>query len=176
MTGSTSRPPVGSAPPGRYLIDPVRSSVRFRTRHLFGLAPVSGEFSLIGGHLDIAEPIGESRAHLEIATSSFHTDSTRRDDDVRGTKFLDAAARPVITADVDRADFDGETVVGQGTLDVGPRAAPFAVRVTGVEVRAEGLEVTATSRIDRYAHGITAARGMAARYLDIEMTIVASRE
>ncbi|OUS95101.1 hypothetical protein CA951_13625 [Rhodococcus sp. NCIMB 12038] len=173
-SGSGSRSSARLVPPGRYLIDPAGSSVRFRTRHLFGLASVSGEFSVTGGYLAVAMPVDESRAHLEIATESFQTGNARRDDDVRGAKFLDAAARPVITADVRQVDVDGESIIGRGLLDVGPQAAPFTVTVTGVDVRGGGVHVTATSRIDRYAHGITAARGMAARYLDVDMSVVAN--
>jgi hypothetical protein len=39
-----------------------------------------------------------------------------------------------------------------------------------IEAAESGLRARATTRIDRYAFGLTAAKGMAARYLDIDLT------
>ncbi len=39
--------------PGRYEIDTSCSAVTFRTRHLFGLAPVRGSFTIRAGYLDM---------------------------------------------------------------------------------------------------------------------------
>jgi polyisoprenoid-binding protein YceI len=42
-------------PLGRYRIDARSSAVRFRTRHMFGLAPVRGSFAVrAGGYLDMS--------------------------------------------------------------------------------------------------------------------------
>jgi hypothetical protein len=49
--GTTSRSPGTPATPkpGRYEIDSSCSAVTFRTRHMFGLAPVRGSFAIRGG-------------------------------------------------------------------------------------------------------------------------------
>ena len=39
--------------PGRYEIDTSCSAVTFRTRHLFGLAPVRGSFAIRAGTIDV---------------------------------------------------------------------------------------------------------------------------
>ena len=49
--------------PGHYDIDPGRSRVTFRTRHLFGLAPVRGSFAIRSGVADVADPI-DGVSHL----------------------------------------------------------------------------------------------------------------
>ena len=54
---------------GRYVIDPGASSVVFRTRHLFGLAPVRG---------------------------TFRSGNPARDGSVRSARFLDAGRHPVM--------------------------------------------------------------------------------
>ena len=46
--------------PGRYEIDTSCSAVTFRTRHLFGLAPVRGSFAIRAGRIDVAEPVADS--------------------------------------------------------------------------------------------------------------------
>src|ERR1700743_1981812 len=50
--------------PGHYDIDPSRSTVTFRTRHLFGLAPVRGTITIRSGTVDI-EPVTGSGVHAE---------------------------------------------------------------------------------------------------------------
>ena len=52
---------------GRYQIDPGGSSVTFRTRHLFGLAPVRGRFAIRAGTVDVSEPLAVSPVYAEIA-------------------------------------------------------------------------------------------------------------
>ena len=39
----------------------------------------------------------------------------------------------------------------------------------------DGLTLRGTSRIDRYAFGLTKKKGLAARYLDLEITAQATR-
>ena len=62
---------------GRYDIDPASSAVRFRTRHLFGLAPVRGRFQIRAGTVDVTEPASESRVRVEIDTASLKSGNPR---------------------------------------------------------------------------------------------------
>src|SRR5215472_7838104 len=55
---------------GRYDIDPDQSAVTFRTRHLFGLAPVRGTLAVRGGTVDITEPVTASAVYAEIEAGS----------------------------------------------------------------------------------------------------------
>ena len=50
--------------PGRYEIDTSCSAVTFRTRHLFGLAPVRGSFAIRAGTIDVAEPLAGSSLYV----------------------------------------------------------------------------------------------------------------
>ena len=59
--------------PGRYEIDTSCSAVTFRTRHLFGLAPVRGSFRIRAGTIDVAEPLADSSVHVQIDPASFRT-------------------------------------------------------------------------------------------------------
>ena len=64
--------------PGRYEIDTSCSAVTFRTRHLFGLAPVRGRFAIRAGTIDVAEPLADSGVHVHIDPASFRTGNGQR--------------------------------------------------------------------------------------------------
>ena len=83
--------------PGRYEIDTSCSAVTFRTRHLFGLAPVRGSFTIRAGTIDVAEPLADSSVHVQIDPASFRTGNGQRDGTVRSERLLDTDRYPVIT-------------------------------------------------------------------------------
>jgi polyisoprenoid-binding protein YceI len=96
----TKRHPTALTPRlGHYEIDARRSTVTFATRHLFGLAPVRGTFSIKAGTVDIAEPLTASRIHAEIDAGSFRTGLPPRDVTVRSARLLNARRHPLITFD-----------------------------------------------------------------------------
>ena len=150
-------------PLGRYQIDPDGSRVTFRTRHLFGLAPVRGSFALRGGTVDVTEPLTASRIHAEIDAASFRTGNPMRNAQVRSAQFLAADAHPVMA-------FSSEVLDGQvlaGTLTVREVTRPVSVLAEITEVSPGSFTARATVRIDRYDFGVTASRGLAGRYLDV---------
>lgn len=93
-TTSTTDDALQAPPVGRYQIDPRASIITFKSRHLFGLAPVQGTMTIRDGLVDIADPLTNSSVQVEIDTTSFHTGSRHRDQDVRSPRFLDAERFP----------------------------------------------------------------------------------
>jgi polyisoprenoid-binding protein YceI len=165
-----STPVVATTPqPGHYAIDPASSRVTFTTRHLFGLARVNGGFAVRGGTADIADPIAVSAVHAEIETASFRTDTRQRDRTVLSPRFLDPAGHPVITFRSDRIDAGDQVLTG--SLTVRGTTRPVTLAVTRCEVSRGSFTARATARIDRTEFGITAARGLAARYLDLTVEV-----
>ena len=163
-----------TAPPhlGRYEIDTARSTVTFRTRHLFGLAPVRGRFAIRGGTVDIAEPLAASAVRAEIDAASFRTRNPQRNASVRSARLLDVARHPVIT-------FTSEGVDGQeltGALTVRGVTRPVTLSVEPPAVSAGSFTVRATTRIDRTEFGVTAYRGLAGRYLDLTVEVQCVRK
>jgi polyisoprenoid-binding protein YceI len=152
---------------GRYQIDPDGSSVRFRTRHLFGLAPVRGRFAFRAGTVDVAEPLTESRIHAEIESASFHTRNPVRDIQVRSAGFLAADEHPVLA--FSSTGLDGQVIDGTLTVRGVTRPVSVLAEITGVTTRE--FTARATVRIDRYDFGVTASRGLAGRYLDVTMEV-----
>ena len=60
-----------------------------------------------------------------------------------------------------------------GELEVRGVSRPVTLVIESVETAGAGFRARATARIDRYAYGLTAARGMAARHLNIDLTAAA---
>ena len=159
--------------PGHYDIDPGRSRVTFATRHLFGLGRVKGAFTVRGGIADVADPIAASAIYAEIETASFHTKNPARDRSVLSPRFLDPAGHPVMIFRSDRIEAEGQALTG--TLTVRGTTRPVTLAVTRCEASRGSFTARATTRIDRTEFGITAARGLAARYLDLTVEIQCKR-
>jgi polyisoprenoid-binding protein YceI len=149
--------------PGRYEIDISSSTVTFRTRHLFGLAPVRGRFAIRAGTVDVDEPLARSSAFVQIDAASFRTGNGQRDDQVRSERLLDTDRYPVIT--FRSKSMDGLAL--SGTLTVRNVTMPVSLSIEQTAARARWFNVRASTRIDRNEFGVTAYRGMAGRYLDI---------
>ncbi|WP_331446470.1 YceI family protein [Streptomyces xanthochromogenes] len=152
---------------GHYAIDPAASTVEFTTRHVFGLLPVRGTFTIRSGSVDIAEPLGGSGVRAEIGTASFSTGSRQRDRAVRSARFLDSERHPLMTFTGDRVD--GTTV--PGTLTVCGVARPVSLRIEESASTTGGFTALATARIDRTEFGVTASRGMAGRHLTVTLRV-----
>jgi polyisoprenoid-binding protein YceI len=170
----TSPAVLAAAPqPGHYDIDPDRSRVTFATRHLFGLGRVKGSFAVRRGSADIADPLEVSAIYADIDTASFRTNSRQRDRSVLSPRFLDAAGHPVMTFRSDRIAAEDQALTG--TLTVRGTTRPVTLTVTRCEVSPGSFTARATARIDRTEFGITAARGLAARYLDLTVEVQCTR-
>jgi polyisoprenoid-binding protein YceI len=152
---------------GRYQIDPDGSRVTFRTRHLFGLAPVRGTFAVKAGTVDVTEPLTGSRIYAEIEAASFRTGNPLRDPQVRSARFLAADAHPVLA--FSSAGLDGQVLAG--TLTVRQVTSPVSVRAEVTGVSPGSFTARATVRIDRYDFGVTARRGLAGRHLDVTVEV-----
>lgn len=160
---------------GTYRLDPQASSIAFSTKHMFGLAGVTGNFRVLSGEITIADPVTSSTASAVIDASSFHTGLEARDKDVKSANFLHAAEHPEITfASTDLARDDGRWLI-RGQITVRGTSAPAELVVTEVRTDETGLFVKATTQIDRYAHGLTKKKGLAARFLDLTITAHATR-
>jgi polyisoprenoid-binding protein YceI len=164
------------APPaGRYALDPAGSSVTFETRHMFGLGRVRGTLAVTGGALDVAEPAAGSSVQATVSAASFSTRNPMRDPQVRSRLFLDARRHPELSfrSTAIRRGGDGWTV--SGVLTVKGRPAPLDLAVADIATEGDALVFRASGTVDRYAHGVTALRGMAARHLTIQITARATR-
>jgi polyisoprenoid-binding protein YceI len=166
-----TEPALATASPrlGHYDIDVSQSPISFRTRHLFGLAPVRGTFAIRSGWVDVAEPLTESEIHAEIESASFRTANPARNSAVRSARLLDSLRFPVMTFADARIQADDRTVTG--VLTVRTITRPVTLSVRRVDVAGDTFTATASVRIDRTEFSITARRGLAGRYLDLSVEI-----
>ncbi|MEU8550009.1 YceI family protein [Streptomyces roseoverticillatus] len=161
--------------PGVYRIDPEASVVRFRMRALFGLFPIKGTFSVGHGRIAVAETESASTVEAVIPVDSFASGHAQRDRHVRSADYLDSALHPEIRfhgGDVRRAD--GEVTV-HGELTVRGVTRPAVLTLGEVVADGPRLSVRATTVVDRYAFGVTHAKGMTGRRLRITLDVVAVR-
>jgi polyisoprenoid-binding protein YceI len=166
--GDTLTPTTLPAPDvGRYDIDVSSSTVRARTRHLFGLARVRGIFAIRSGTIHVAEAPTDSRVYAEIETASFWSGNVKRDRSVRSRRLLNAENHPVITFMSQRVDGNALT----GTLTVRDVTRPVSVLIAECVTSPGAFTASGTTRIDRTEFGVTAYRGTAGRYLDITVMV-----
>lgn len=164
---ATGNPTTTTPRLGRYTIDTKSSSISFKGRHLSGLMPVHGTFAIRGGTVDVAEPLSESRLRVEIDAASLSTGNDRRDGDVRSAKFLDTDRNPLITFVSERVDATSVS----GTLTACGVSRPASLSIVHAQVTANAFTVRATTRVDRTEFGVTGARGMAGRRLDLTLEV-----
>lgn len=169
-TTTTALPTVG-----RYRIDPSRTTIRFHTRHLFGLGSVSGTVRLRQADLTVAAPPASTTVRARLSAASFDTGLSKRDAAVRSAKFLDVTAYPDITFDSQQIHQHQGAWVADGTLTAHGIAAPVTLTLDELHHDSGGqLHLRASARIDRYAHQVTAGKGLAARRLTAEIDATAT--
>jgi polyisoprenoid-binding protein YceI len=163
-----------AVPLGHYDIDPAASGITIRTRHLFGLGPVRATLAVLAGTISITEPLEASAVEAAADAASFRSSNPQRDQAVLSARFLDPARHPVMKFTADRVDLGQRELAG--TLTVRGVSRPVTFSVGELAATQGSFTTRATARIDRTQFGITAARGLAARYLDVtaEVTCVRS--
>ncbi|OON72035.1 YceI family protein [Streptomyces tsukubensis] len=159
---------------GTYRIDPVDSAVRFMTRS-FGIVPVKGTFPIAHGQITVADPAESSAVRVTVDVSGFTSGNGKRDTHVLSGDYLDAAGHPEIVFNSDRVERSGGDAVLHGELTVRGVTRPMEVSVTSVEEHDGRLIARGTASVDRYAFGITAAKGMTGRVTRLYLEVVAER-
>lgn len=159
---------------GTYRVDPDRSTVSYSGRHLFGLGVVHATFTISSGELTVADPPTASTAVVTVDAGSFHSNSVRRDKDVRAASLLDVASYPEITFASDGLRPDGDGWRMTGSVTAHGRTVATEVLVDQVTPASGGVRLHARAEhLDRYAFGITKSKGMVGRYLDLDLDVFA---
>jgi polyisoprenoid-binding protein YceI len=167
---TASRPALAA---GTYRVDPTRSRVRFTIKEAFGLMTVRGTFTVRDGTVEIAANPTDSSTTAAVDAASFTTDKPKRDATVVSKSFLDAANHPTMTFSTSRLASEGGSWVLHGQLTVRGQATPVALTLTSCAATVDGCRFVATTRIDRHATPVRAARGLIGRYLDVELDVYA---
>lgn len=146
-----------TAEPGRWVLDPARSSVRFGSKTFWGLMTVKGSFGTVSGEGEVA-PDGTAHGTLTIGAASVDTGNGKRDTHLRSADFFaaDEHASIVFTAGTVTAPAgsSGEVqVTGDLAVRGVSRPIAFPARVTLASPQEATLE--AEVPVDRSEFGIT---------------------
>lgn len=159
---------------GVYVIDPDRSTLLYTGRHMFGLGTVRARFTITSGEVRVAADIGSSSVVASVDAGSFSSNSARRDKDVRSAALLDADTYPEIRFRSTALHEHGDLWRLEGDVTAHGSTIPVPVDIHGVARDGNEIRVTARAeRLDRLSFGITKARGMVGRFLDLDLDIVA---
>jgi polyisoprenoid-binding protein YceI len=161
---------------GSWVLDASRSQVQLKTKSMWGLAPVKGEFRQVSGTGTVS-PAGEATGTVTVAAASVDTKNKKRDDHLRSADFFDVANHPDITFTVDQVRPSGTGVTVSGQLSVRGRTRPASFdaqvsRIDGDEVHLDGDLL-----VDRAGFGLTwSPMGMASLNNTITVHAVFTRQ
>jgi len=161
---------------GIYRIDPERTTIRLASRHMFGTGKVTATFALREATLTVGDPATASRLHAVIDAASFASSNPTRDSHVRQPKFLHVTDFPDIIVDAESAAQAGGTWVAPATITARGVTAPATITLEEAETTgSDEVTLRGSVRVDRYAHGMTKAKGLAGRWMDLTITATATR-
>ena len=129
--------------------------------------------AVTSGEIIIGPAVGQATVTAVISAESFHTGSRARDRDIRSAEFLDADQYPHITFRAGTLTQPAGRWMLAGELTVRQISSAVTLATDSVEPAGAGFWTRAYTRIDRYSLGVTAAEGMAARHLDIDLAVTA---
>jgi polyisoprenoid-binding protein YceI len=139
---------------GAWVLEPRASSVRLKTRSIWGLVPVNGVFREVAGNGTVS-PEGEVSGMLTVAAASIDTKQAKRDTHLRSADFFDTGNHADITFTVDGIQPSGPGVAVTGALVVRGRARPLSFDAAA-SVQGNGeIWIDAEVRINRADFGLT---------------------
>ena len=153
--------------PGTYTIDPARSTCRLLATHAFGLKPVTATMAVRGGTVTVDVDADRCTASASLDAATFRSDDARRDRDITGKRFLDAAHHPVIAFRSTRRE--GRRILG--ALSVRGVSSDVALEVAGCVPTVDGHLITASCVVDRVVAGVPGGRGIIARPVRITLEV-----
>lgn len=136
---------------GSWQLDPQRSTVEFRAKHLWGLATIKGHFDEYQGRLDLGS---EPAIELTIESASVQTANRKRDRHLRSADFFDAENHPRVEFVSDSAEPRGDGLKVRGRLSAGGHSIPVEVQAQVRQIDGE-LEIEASTTAPHRELGMT---------------------
>ncbi|MFD5625914.1 MULTISPECIES: YceI family protein [unclassified Streptomyces] len=154
-SNSTSSVPLSDVEPGRWVLDPARTTVRFENRTMWGLVNVKGVFTKVSGEGEVLAA-GGAHGSVTIDAASLDTKNAKRDKHLRSADFFDVETHPtlVFTATGATPTAEGTAqVTGELTVRGVNRALSFVAAAS--EASADAVTLTAEIPVDRKDFGMT---------------------
>jgi len=160
---------------GIWTADLTRTRAAFAARHLFGQT-VHGTIAVTGGTLDVGPDGQPRRFQATLDPASIDTGNARRDADLRGRRFLDAATYPLMEAGVDGIEVAAGGWRADAVLRVGRHEAPLRIEATLDILPTEArLLVSGTARLDLRDAGIRVPGLLVRRFVDVSFSAQLTR-
>ncbi len=165
----------GGALAGEWVLDPRRSSIRLKSRNMWGLAAVTGVFREVSGNGTVL-PDGEVSGTVTVAAASIDTRNSRRDTHLRSADFFDSGNHPDITFTADGIRPSGQSVTVTGALTVRGRTRQVSFDAAA-SVQGDGeIRLDAEVHVNRADFGLTWNQmGMASMHNTITIHAVFTR-
>lgn len=161
---------------GEWVLDPHTSSIRLKSRSMWGLAPVNGVFREVTGTGTVSAD-GTANGTITVSAASIDTKHTRRDTHLRSADFLDSDNHPYIIFTTNGIRLSGQGVAVTGALTVRGRTLPLSFDAA-VFVHGDGeIQLDAEVRVNRADIGLTwNAIGMASMNNNLTIHAVFARQ
>lgn len=139
---------------GVWSVDPAHSTIGFKSKSFWGLAPVKGRFAEFSGDGQITNT-QTVFGRIDIKAASLDTKIGKRNKHLRSADYFEVAKFPDISVIVTGADaIDGDTVDLRAHLTIKSTTAPIALR-TKVAVLDDGaVRLSTRATIDRKDFGV----------------------
>jgi polyisoprenoid-binding protein YceI len=138
---------------GSWTVDGAKSSVRLRTKSVWGLVKVKGVFGQVTGEAVISAA-GEATGTIRVAAASIDTGMKKRDDHLRSADFFDAGKYPDITFSATSVALSGESATVSGTLTVRDQTRPVTVNGTVSAHGPDEISLDAELPVNRGEYGM----------------------
>ena len=162
MTRATIARQASRVRPGDWVADPAASTLTFAVRN-FGWRTVTGRIPLTGAAVHVSQDGNRVSARAELDAHGIDTGHRRRDQDLRGRRFLAADQWPAMTFEAEDIRPNETAWTVNGTLTVKGTRCPVRLDVASFTVPADDptayLDLHATGCLDRRSAGVTAAPG-----------------
>ncbi len=163
--------PALSPAPGRWLLDPARSTVAIAHKTMWGMVTVKGTFTARTGHGEVRED-GTASGTLILDAASINTKHAKRDKHLRSADFFHTDEYPSIVFTVKQAARAANgTVTVDGELTVGGLTRPLKFTAQAAVTGSDSVTLTGEVPVDRSRFGLTwnklgMIRGLATVTLD----------
>jgi polyisoprenoid-binding protein YceI len=139
---------------GEWALDRSASTIRLKSKSVWGLVPVNGVFRQVSGHGTVS-PDGAVSGTVTVAAASIDTKNAQRDKHLRSADFFDSDNHPDITFTADGIRPSSQGVAVTGALTVRGRTRPLSFDATA-SVPGDGeIWLDAEVHINRADFGLT---------------------
>jgi polyisoprenoid-binding protein YceI len=139
---------------GVWNVDPQRSTIGFKAKSMWGLAPVKGHFAEFSGDGQITET-QTVFGRVDIKVTSLDTKIRKRDEHLRSADFFEVAKFPDISVVVTGAEaIDGDTVDLRAQMTVKGTTTPVALHAKIAVLDDGAVRLSTQAIINRNDFGV----------------------